>query len=109
VLFIPGINAGAFRIIPVRCSEVSAATSLLNEHLGAVPQFRFLSAEAASAPGSISGWDGMRRARLLIFLKISRSRSCLILWLGVFTLDAKCNSKDVMELHPGCCTKVFSS
>lgn len=43
--------------------EVSAATSLLNEHLGAVPQLQFLGAEEASAQRASSVWNRMLRAQ----------------------------------------------
>ena len=44
-------------------NEVGAATSLLNEHLGAVPQIQFLGAEDASARRAFSSWHGMLRAQ----------------------------------------------
>ena len=44
-------------------NEVGAATSLLNEHLGAVPQIQFLGAEDASARRAFSSWEGMLRAQ----------------------------------------------
>jgi ABC-type bacteriocin/lantibiotic exporter with double-glycine peptidase domain len=43
--------------------EMGSATSLLNEHLGAVPQIQFLGAEASSARRAVSVWDGMLRAQ----------------------------------------------
>ena len=44
-------------------NEVGSATSVLNEHLGAVPQIQFLGAEHASARRVASVWDGMLRAQ----------------------------------------------
>jgi ABC-type bacteriocin/lantibiotic exporter with double-glycine peptidase domain len=43
--------------------EVGAATSLLNEHLAAVPQIQFLGAEGASAQRAVSAWDAMLRTQ----------------------------------------------
>lgn len=43
--------------------EVGAATSVLNEHLGAVPQLQFLGAEEASAQRASSVWNKMLRAQ----------------------------------------------
>ena len=43
--------------------EVGAATSVLNEHLGAVPQLQFLGAEEASAERTSSVWNRMLRAQ----------------------------------------------
>lgn len=43
--------------------EVGAATSVLTEHLAAVPQIQFLGAEEASAQRAVSIWDGMLRAQ----------------------------------------------
>lgn len=42
-------------------SEVGTATSVLSEHLSAVPQIQFLGAEQASTQRAVSGWDGMLR------------------------------------------------
>jgi ABC-type bacteriocin/lantibiotic exporter with double-glycine peptidase domain len=44
-------------------TEVGSATSILNEHLGAVPQIQFLGAEDATARRAVSVWDGMLRAQ----------------------------------------------
>ena len=44
-------------------SEVGAATSILTEHLAAVPQIQFLGAEEASAQRAVSIWNGMLRAQ----------------------------------------------
>jgi ABC-type bacteriocin/lantibiotic exporter with double-glycine peptidase domain len=44
-------------------SEVGAATSLLTEHLAAVPQIQFLGAEEASAQRALSAWNGMLRTQ----------------------------------------------
>lgn len=44
-------------------SEVGSASSILNEHLSAVPQIQFLGAETASAQRAVSVWDGMLRAQ----------------------------------------------
>ena len=44
-------------------AEVGAATSILTEHLAAVPQIQFLGAEGASALRAVSAWDGMLRAQ----------------------------------------------
>lgn len=43
--------------------EVGAATSVLAEHLAAVPQIQFLGAEEASAQRALSAWDGMLRSQ----------------------------------------------
>ena len=43
--------------------EVGAASSVLTEHLGAVPQIQFLGAEEASTRRTVSIWDGMLRAQ----------------------------------------------
>lgn len=43
--------------------EVGVATSVLNEHLAAVPQIQLLGAEQASAQRALSMWDGMLRAQ----------------------------------------------
>jgi ABC-type bacteriocin/lantibiotic exporter with double-glycine peptidase domain len=43
--------------------EVGEATSLLNEHLAAVPQIQFLGAEEASARRAVSAWDAMLRTQ----------------------------------------------
>jgi ABC-type multidrug transport system fused ATPase/permease subunit len=40
-------------------AEVGAATSILAEHLAAVPQIQFLGAEEASALRTVSAWDRM--------------------------------------------------
>lgn len=44
-------------------SEVGAASSILTEHLAAVPQIQFLGAEEASALRAVSAWDGMLRTQ----------------------------------------------
>jgi ABC-type bacteriocin/lantibiotic exporter with double-glycine peptidase domain len=44
-------------------SEVGAASSLLTEHLAAVPQIQFLGAEEASALRAVSAWNGMLRTQ----------------------------------------------
>jgi ABC-type bacteriocin/lantibiotic exporter with double-glycine peptidase domain len=44
-------------------SEVGAATSILTEHLAAVPQIQFLGAEEASAQRALSAWNGMLRTQ----------------------------------------------
>lgn len=44
-------------------TEVGSATSVLNEHLAAVPQIQFLGAEEAVAQRAVSVWDGMLRAQ----------------------------------------------
>ena len=44
-------------------TEVGSATSVLNEHLAAVPQIQFLGAEEATAQRAVSVWDGMLRAQ----------------------------------------------
>ena len=44
-------------------SEVGMATSMLNEHLAAVPQLQFLGAEKTSAHQARSLWEGMLRAQ----------------------------------------------
>jgi ABC-type bacteriocin/lantibiotic exporter with double-glycine peptidase domain len=44
-------------------SKVGAATSILTEHLVAVPQIQFLGAEEASALRAVSAWDGMLRTQ----------------------------------------------
>jgi ABC-type bacteriocin/lantibiotic exporter with double-glycine peptidase domain len=44
-------------------SEVGAATSILTEHLAAVPQIQFLGAEEASAQRAVTAWDGMLRTQ----------------------------------------------
>ena len=43
--------------------EVGAATSVLNEHLGAVPQLQLLGAEESSAQRTSSVWNRMLRAQ----------------------------------------------
>lgn len=43
--------------------EVGAATSVLSEHLGALPQLQFLGAEGMSAERTSSVWDKMLRAQ----------------------------------------------
>ena len=43
--------------------EVGAATSVLNEHLGALPQLQFLGAEGMSAGRASSVWNRMLRAQ----------------------------------------------
>jgi ABC-type bacteriocin/lantibiotic exporter with double-glycine peptidase domain len=43
--------------------EVGAASSVLTEHLAAVPQIQFLGAQKASAQRIASIWDGMLRAQ----------------------------------------------
>jgi ABC-type bacteriocin/lantibiotic exporter with double-glycine peptidase domain len=40
-------------------SKVGLATSILTEHLAAVPQIQFLGAEEASAQRAVTAWDGM--------------------------------------------------
>ncbi len=42
-------------------SKVGAASSILTEHLAAVPQIQLLGAEEASALRAVSAWDGMLR------------------------------------------------
>ncbi|MGA9672744.1 MAG: ABC transporter ATP-binding protein [Terracidiphilus sp.] len=44
-------------------SKVGLATSILTEHLAAVPQIQFLGAEAASARQAVTAWDGMLRTQ----------------------------------------------
>jgi ABC-type bacteriocin/lantibiotic exporter with double-glycine peptidase domain len=44
-------------------TEVGAATSILTEHLAAVPQIQFLGAEEASAIRAVSAWNGMLRTQ----------------------------------------------
>jgi len=44
-------------------SSVGLATSILTEHLAAVPQIQFLGAEEASAQRSVAAWDGMLRTQ----------------------------------------------
>jgi ABC-type bacteriocin/lantibiotic exporter with double-glycine peptidase domain len=44
-------------------SEVGAASSILTEHLAAVPQIQFLGAEDASAQRALSAWDAMLRTQ----------------------------------------------
>jgi ABC-type bacteriocin/lantibiotic exporter with double-glycine peptidase domain len=44
-------------------SKVGLATSILTEHLAAVPQIQFLGAEEASAQRAVTAWDGMLRAQ----------------------------------------------
>ncbi|HEY2470923.1 MAG TPA: ABC transporter ATP-binding protein [Terracidiphilus sp.] len=44
-------------------SGLGAATSVLNEYLGAVPQIQYLGAEEVSAQRAASAWDGMLRAQ----------------------------------------------
>jgi len=44
-------------------SDVGAATSILTEHLAAVPQIQFLGAEEASAQRALSAWNGMLRTQ----------------------------------------------
>jgi ABC-type multidrug transport system fused ATPase/permease subunit len=43
--------------------EVGAASSILTEHLGAVPQIQFLGAEQASAQRACTAWDLMLRTQ----------------------------------------------
>ncbi|MGA9673054.1 MAG: ABC transporter ATP-binding protein [Terracidiphilus sp.] len=47
-----------------RC-KVGTASSILTEHLAAVPQVQFLGAEEASALRAVSAWDGMLRTQRL--------------------------------------------
>jgi ABC-type bacteriocin/lantibiotic exporter with double-glycine peptidase domain len=58
--------------------EVGSASSMLNEHLAAVPQIQFLGAEEQSAQRAVSMWDGMlfaqwsqRRTQIAFSLSIS--------------------------------------
>jgi ABC-type multidrug transport system fused ATPase/permease subunit len=44
-------------------SKVGLATSILTEHLAAVPQIQFLGAEAASAQRAVTAWDAMLRTQ----------------------------------------------
>jgi ABC-type bacteriocin/lantibiotic exporter with double-glycine peptidase domain len=44
-------------------SRVGLATSILTEHLAAVPQIQFLGAEEASAQRALSAWDGTLRTQ----------------------------------------------
>jgi ATP-binding cassette subfamily B protein len=44
-------------------AEVGTASSLLNEHLAAVPQIQYLGAEEVSAQRAVSVWDGMMQAQ----------------------------------------------
>jgi ABC-type bacteriocin/lantibiotic exporter with double-glycine peptidase domain len=44
-------------------SDVGRASSLLTEHLAAVPQIQFLGAEEISAFRAVSAWDGMLRSQ----------------------------------------------
>jgi ABC-type multidrug transport system fused ATPase/permease subunit len=44
-------------------AEVGTATSLLTEHLAAVPQIQFLGAEGASALRAVTAWDLMLRTQ----------------------------------------------
>jgi ABC-type bacteriocin/lantibiotic exporter with double-glycine peptidase domain len=44
-------------------SKVGTASSILTEHLAAVPQIQFLGAEEASALRAVSAWDGMLRTQ----------------------------------------------
>jgi ABC-type bacteriocin/lantibiotic exporter with double-glycine peptidase domain len=44
-------------------SKVGLATSILTEHLAAVPQIQFLGAEAASTQRAVTAWDGMLRTQ----------------------------------------------
>jgi ABC-type multidrug transport system fused ATPase/permease subunit len=44
-------------------SKVGLATSILTEHLAAVPQIQFLGAEEASAQRAVTAWDGMLRTQ----------------------------------------------
>jgi ABC-type bacteriocin/lantibiotic exporter with double-glycine peptidase domain len=43
--------------------EMGGATSLLNEHLSAVPQVQFLGAEETSAQRAVFAWDAMLRTQ----------------------------------------------
>jgi ABC-type bacteriocin/lantibiotic exporter with double-glycine peptidase domain len=44
-------------------SKVGLATSMLAEHLAAVPQIQFLGAEEVSAQRALTAWDGMLRTQ----------------------------------------------
>jgi ABC-type bacteriocin/lantibiotic exporter with double-glycine peptidase domain len=44
-------------------SKVGLSTSILTEHLAAVPQIQFLGAEEASAQRAVTAWDGMLRTQ----------------------------------------------